>query len=151
MSRSVALAIRNMPSTIAMSSAKNWPIRSDGKSWPCAAITTVSAPAARKSHLKKIANESFAIMPLKSVCGVGRLDGEEPRRHGEHGERAGGEERDPRRAPPDQEVEHEQDERPERERHLRPEPERGAQVLVDEREEGFHRSRSGPTAAGCSG
>ena len=57
------------------------------------------------------------------------------RRRGDHGERAGGEERDARRAPPEEEVEHEQDERPERERHLRPEPERGAQVLVDEEED----------------
>ena len=61
MNRSVALAIMNMPSTIAMSSA-NWPIRSGGKSRPCAEITTVSAAAARNSHLKKIANESFASM-----------------------------------------------------------------------------------------
>jgi hypothetical protein len=29
-------------------------------------MTTVRAPAARKSHLKKLANASFAIIPLKS-------------------------------------------------------------------------------------
>ena len=33
-------------------------------------MSTVSAPPARKIHLKKFAKASFAIIPLKSDCGV---------------------------------------------------------------------------------
>jgi hypothetical protein len=46
-------------------------MREGGKARDGAAMRTVSAPPARKSHLKKFAKASFAIIPLKRACGVG--------------------------------------------------------------------------------
>ncbi len=85
--------------------------------------------------MKKIANASFASIPLKSDWASSGCRARSAAATPSTAEGAGGEERDARSALAPEEVEHEQEQGPERERQLGLEPERGAQVFVDERDE----------------